>query len=96
MMRTGIIFQFVLDELETGNANRIKRQVIGTARIFDGECFCAQLIKRSQPTVKDGSHLLVTLQVYSPDLSAAIVQVVISSDLLMLRHDPAPGFTNIE
>ena len=85
VMRLGGIVQRILNELEAGQPHRVKRLVIGSARVADGDRICAVILEGVQPRLEDGPHHVVALQIRAADLAGAVVQVEVTRELGMFR-----------
>src|ERR1035438_7231097 len=76
----GAVVQRVLDELEAGQANGCKAQVIRAAGIANGDRGHAHVAERSEPRLEDRPHGFMALQVHTADFAASVVQVEVAGE----------------
>src|SRR5215469_10969195 len=84
-MRTARVLHRVLNELESGKADRIEGNVIGAARIANGDGGSAQIPEWRQPGFENRAHHIVALQIYAADTAGAVIEVEIAGEFGVLR-----------
>ena len=75
VMGAALVVEIVLDELETGNADRIEAQVIGAAGVAHRDGGDAEVLQRRDPLRKDGRDRRVALEIDAANLARAVVDV---------------------
>src|SRR5690349_4852775 len=85
MMRDRLVFDLVLDELKTRQANRVEREMVRPVGVRRRQRRRAQIAKRLQPLSKDRMHAFVALQVDAANLACPIVEVVVRGQFVKLR-----------
>src|SRR6201991_3218262 len=84
MVCTRFVIEWILNELKTGDANRIKRQVVGRTCVVKGDRRGAQVGKRLEPLFEDRSHLFIALGKDASYFTGPVVKIIIGGDLLLL------------
>src|SRR5580700_4953114 len=84
-MAARTVIQRVLDELESGDADAVKRFVIGAAGIAQRDGGNAKVFEWLHPLGEDRSHGSILLQVDTANLAAAIIKIEVAGNLLILR-----------
>lgn len=84
MMRSGVILQAVLHELESRNTDGIKRSIIRSTHRprRDSSCY-VEIPERLKPGAEDWSHSQIVLEPNTADPARSIVEIVISRQILM-------------
>ena len=85
MVRPGVVFDFILDELEAREPGTIKWQVVSSTGIPLGYRRRTKVREWLEPLRKDWDDCFIPLRVDSTQLAGSIVDVVVASDLCMLR-----------
>src|SRR6185295_6533458 len=83
MVCARVVFDLVLDKLKSRQTNRIERKVVRAAGVGDRERACAHVSERRQPLPEEGANAFVALQVNSANLAGAIVEIEITTQLLV-------------
>src|SRR5215213_2224312 len=83
-MCASVVFDLILNKLEPRQTNRVKREVVRTAGVRDRERGCAQISERRQPLPEEGPNSFVALQVNATNLARAVIEIVVSTKLLVL------------
>src|SRR5256886_8113084 len=83
MMSARVVVQRVLDELKTGQADRIESKVIGTSGVADGKGIHAKVVERFHPGGEDGGDHFIALEIDAANLTSAVVDVVVGVELGM-------------
>ncbi len=81
VMRAGLIFHRVLNELETGQSHGVEGKMIGAGGIANGQGRRPHVVERCQPGVEDGARHIIALQEDAADFAAAVIQVEVTGDL---------------
>src|SRR5579864_1692081 len=92
-MSPRLVFDGILDELESWNTDGVERQMVRASGVAHGECSHAEIFEGPYPRLEDGRDSGVLLQVDTANLARAIVDVEVGGDfcLLGLQRD-WPGF----
>src|ERR1051325_440237 len=91
MVRARVVFNLVLDELKSRQANAIKRLMIGTAGVRDRNRLRVPLIlvgniaEGGEPLLKDRPHCIVALEINPANPSGPVVELEIAGELLVFR-----------
>ena len=80
-----VVFNLILDELEARKSCTIKWQVVRPAGVSFGYRGRAKVSEWLEPLRKDWDDCLIPLRVDSTQLAGSIVDVVVASDLCVLR-----------
>ncbi len=96
MVRARAIIQAILDELKTRNADGIKRFVISSSGVAHADRGNAEVFQGIDPLLKDGRNSGVLLQVDAENFSAAIIDIEVAGDFLLIRLklERTAGFRN--
>src|SRR5215470_13303214 len=84
MMGPRLVLDRILDELETRNADRVERKVVGSTGVTHGKRGHAQVPEGLHPCFEDWRHGFVFLHVHAADLPRTIVHVKVSSNFRLL------------
>src|SRR5437868_726377 len=74
-MSARIVFDWVLNELEAGNAGGVEGEMIGAPGVPHGERIHSQIFEGTHPCFEDRLHSGIPLHVDAANLSRAIVDV---------------------
>src|ERR1051326_6876523 len=80
-----VVLDGVLYELEAGNTYRIERKVVSAAGVAHGQGIHSEIVEGLHPGLEDRLSGLVLLQIETPDLSCAVIDVEIDGNLGLLR-----------
>src|SRR6266404_4321387 len=83
MMRSRVVFNRVLNELKSRQADSIKRQVIRAAGVRDRKRLRAEIPEGREPLPEQRPHRFVALEIDAANFSGAIVEVEISVKLFV-------------
>src|SRR5258708_37086798 len=84
MVGARVVVQGVLDELETGEADSVEREMIGAAGVADGEGVHAEVVERDHPGGEEWGDHFVALKIDAANFARAVFNVVVSVRLGML------------
>src|SRR5262245_29660045 len=84
MVRAAVVFQRVLDELKTGQAHTVEREVIGAARVRRRKRERAHVGERSEPGAENWPNCFVPLQIDATDFARAVIEIEIGRELGMI------------
>src|SRR6516165_6911507 len=85
MVCPGVIFDRILDELESGKTNRIKREVVRATCIRGRQRRGSEVLKRRKPRSENPSHCFVALQVDSAHLTRPVVEIEVNGEDRVIR-----------
>lgn len=77
------VVQTVLDELEAGQADPVKRDMVGAAGIGQNHVSGAQIVEGFEPVAEDGRCGVVFLGVNATDATGTIVEIEIGRELVI-------------
>ena len=86
-MRALLVLDFVLDELEAGQADAVERDVVGAAGVALGDGRDAEVLERLDPGCEDRRDGVILLRVDAADLAGAVVEVEVGGEFGVLRLD---------
>src|SRR5678815_2431414 len=84
MVCARVVLNLVLNKLKSRQTDPIKREMVRTAGIRDRKRRCAEVSERREPLTKQRTHGFVALQVNATNLAGAVIEIVISTQLLVL------------
>ena len=76
-----LVFDGVLDELKSGQADLVEGNVVGAAGAADGKRGHAHGLERLHPFLENGPHRFVSLQVDAANFSRAVIHIEIGRKL---------------
>src|SRR6185295_8166531 len=79
------VLNFVLNKLEARQANRVKRKMIGSARVGYRKRGGAHFAERCQPLTKDWPDRFVILQIDAADLAGAVIEIEVGTEFFIVR-----------
>src|SRR5687767_10433439 len=82
MVRACVVFDNVLDKLETGKSYTIECEVIGAAGILQGHCASAEIFEGLEPFGENIFHAFIALQVNAAYFAGTVVEVEIYRELI--------------
>ena len=77
MVGAALVVEHVLNELESGDAHRVKAQVIGAAGVAIGDGGNAEVLQRRNPLRKDRRNGPVSLRVDAANFAGAVIDIEI-------------------
>src|SRR5580658_5579636 len=77
MMGSGLVVEWVLDELKAGDAHRVEAQVVGRTRVMEGYRGRAEIPKRREPLAENTCGRVIALRKDAPDPAGAVVEIVV-------------------
>lgn len=97
MVGAGGVFELILNELEAGEADAIKGNVIGGTRVAVGHGVGADVVEGLEPGLEDGFYGDVFLGVDATYATAAIVEVEVRGEFFVgtLGLDGPGGFSEV-
>jgi len=81
VMRQRVVLDFVLDELEAGQADAVEGQVVGAAGVGEAQRGGTHVAEGLEPLAEGGAHRLIPLEIDAADLAGAVVEVEIRLEL---------------
>src|SRR5271165_7611646 len=85
MMCARFVFDRILNELKSRNADCVEGQMIGAAGVAHGERGHAEILEGFHPGFEDGRDGFVLLKINTANLTRAVVDVEIGGDFRLLR-----------
>ncbi len=85
VVRPRVVLDRVLNELESGQADGVERQVIGATRVTDRHGLHAQVVERFHPGLENRRDRLVPLEVHAANRAGSVVHVEIAGKLRVRR-----------
>src|SRR5207244_2209487 len=85
VMGTRLVLDGILDELETGNADGVERQMVRTTRVAHSDGVHAQVVKRQHPGLKYGLDRGIFLKIDAANFSRAVINIEVSRDFGLFR-----------
>src|SRR5438270_2068347 len=86
-MRAGVVFDLILDELESRNASAVKREMIRATSVAHGDSGHAQVFEGLHPFHKNRRDSLVFLKVNAANLPRAVIEIEIDRNLGLFRFE---------
>src|SRR5687768_11121324 len=83
-MRTGVVFDLVLDELKTRQADTIERLVIRSAGVRHRKRLRTEVCEWCEPCFEVRSNRRIALHVNAADLSRPVVEIVVGRELVVV------------
>src|ERR1041384_2457549 len=80
-----VVFNLILNKLESRQTNRVKRQVIGAARFRDRERVRAHISERREPLPEQRTNAFVPLQINAANLARAVIEIEVAAQIFVLR-----------
>src|SRR5215510_9911967 len=85
MVRSRVVLNLVLNELEAWQPNTIKREVICSTSVGNRQRRCSHVLEWSKPVAEERSNSLVALQINSADLPSAVVEIEVATEFFPFR-----------
>src|SRR5882724_4450791 len=84
MVRAAIVFNLILNKLESRQANGVKRKMVRATSVCNGKSCCAHLAERRKPLAKQRPDRFVALQIYATNLASAVIKIEVGAKLFVL------------
>jgi hypothetical protein len=80
----GFVVEWVLDELEAGDADRVEGEMVGAAGVAQGDGGDAEVFQGLDPLGEDGRDEGVLLEIDAADFARSVIEVEVGGDLALL------------
>ena len=86
VVRARVVFDFILDELKSRQADAIERLMVRAARVRNRNRAGAHIAEGHQPLSEKISEGAIALQVDTANFSGAVIQIEIARELFIVRQ----------
>lgn len=83
MVRPGVVLDGILDELESGQADRVEGEVVRSTRILRGQRRRSQIVERGQPGPEDRADGVIPLEVDPADLPGSVIEIEVGGKVVV-------------